>query len=378
MGAGGAPVSYSEEHGVRWLLEELSAAYPARTLADDGDLIGVARPGEAVTIEPAAQVELSAGPFERLADAQACFDAFESELARILEPVGKQALTIGYHPTARARDLELIPKRRYRFMNLYLGDISEWGPRMMRGSASTQVSIDYSSEADCLRKMRLAYALVPLLSLVADNSPLFEGGPRPHALMRTEIWQKCDPDRCGVVPNVMSESFTLRDLAAYVLDAPAILAPCAKNGYCFSERTFGELYANEPMTRADVEHAVSMLFNDVRLKTYLEIRPADALPIPYTVAYAGLVKGLFATEQTLSALEDLFSDVTEADIEAAKCALMAEGYAARVYGRAASELADALIACARTGLAPEEQPFLEPLAELVAARETLADRAERS
>ena len=374
---GEQPVSYSEDHGVHWLLEQLQADYPHPTFAEDGDLLGVSRPTEAVTLEPAAQLELSAGPFKDLASAETCFLAFEENLKSILSPIGLEALTIGYHPSACAEDLELIPKRRYKFMNLYLGEISPWGPRMMRGSASTQVSVDYASVEDCLRKLRLAYALVPIFSLICDNSPVFEGGKRPHELMRTAIWKYCDPDRCGLVPGVMDEDFTMRAYAEYVLDTPAILVPCEKHGWCYSEKTFGELYADTAMERSDVEHALSMFFNDVRLKTYIEIRPADALPIPYVIAYAGLVKGLFATPETLDALDELFAGVTGGDIDAAKESLMESGYRAEVYGHPVADLADRVIEIGRIGLAEDERRYLDPLAKLVADRTTLADLAGR-
>ena len=50
----GTPVSYSEDHGVAWLLNELKDnGYPIATHDADGDIIGVAREGQAVTIEPA-------------------------------------------------------------------------------------------------------------------------------------------------------------------------------------------------------------------------------------------------------------------------------------------------------------------------------------
>lgn len=375
--ANGKPVSYSEEHGVHWLLEQLRGDFSEAMFAEDGDLLGLSRPREAVTLEPAAQLELSAGPFKDLASAEACFLSFEERLEKILSPVGLEALAIGYHPTARAEELELIPKRRYKFMNLYLGEIGPWGPRMMRGSASTQVSVDYASAEDCLRKLKLAYALVPLFSLMCDNSPVFEGEKRPHELMRTEIWKYCDPDRCGLVPGVMDEGFDMRAYAEYVLDKPAILVACAKHGWCYSEKTFGELYADTVMDRSDVEHALSMFFNDVRLKTYIEIRPADALPIPYAIAYAGLVKGLFATPENLDALEALFDGVMGADIDAAKEALMERGYEAEVYGHPVAELADRVIEIGRAGLSPDEQRYLDPLAALVADRTTLADIAER-
>ena len=372
-----SPVSYHGAHGVEWLLEQLQASFPQTTRDPEGDLLGVARPREAVTIEPAAQLELSAGPFENLDEALHTFEAFERDLTEILSPVGERALTVGYHPTAAALDLELIPKRRYKFMDLYFSERGPFGQRMMRGSASTQVSIDYWSTADCLRKLRLAFALVPLFSLMCDNSPVFEGKPRTHQLVRTEIWEKCDPDRCGLVPGVMDPAFDLRHYAEYLLDTPAILVPCRKEQWCYSERTFGDIYATRTMTRAEVEHAASMFFNDVRLKTYIEIRPADALPIPYVVAYAGIVKGLFYSAANLDTLDELFAKVSAADVNDAKAALMAHGYEAQVYGRPVAELADRVMELAHAGLSEHEQPYLAPLAQLVARRTTLAYLSEQ-
>lgn len=371
----GSPVGYSDPHGIAWLLEQLRDQYPAATYDDDGDLLGVARDGEAVTIEPAAQVELSAGPFQSLAEAQRVFEGFEQTLERHLKPRGMKALTVGYHPQAKARDLELIPKRRYRFMDMYFQGIGPFGACMMRGSASTQISIDYFSETDCLRKLRLAQVLAPLFALICDNAAVFEGRPRTRNLVRTKIWRECDPARCGIVPGSLDAGFTLRDYAEYLLDTPAILVPCKKEGCCYTERTFGEIYADRPMTRAEVEHMASMFFNDVRLKTYLEIRPADALPIPHAIAYAALVKGLLTEDGQLDRLDALLDGIGEQDVEDAKTRLMEQGYAATVYGTPAARLCDELVRIAEAGLADDERGFLAPLADLVEHRTTLADGA---
>lgn len=424
--ADGRAVSYSEPHGTAWLLGQLrDAGYAEETRDAEGDLLGVAmRAGagsagdgaganagepsaagaagasepsadaggaaagepnaasaafaQAVTIEPAAQVELSAGPFVELTDAARCFEGFEAKLDRTLSPTDVRVLTLGYHPTSRAADLELIPKRRYELMNRYLGGISPFGVCMMRGSASTQVSIDYTSVDDCLRKLRLAFALVPLLALLCDNAPAFEGAPRTHELVRTEIWKHCDPDRCGIVPGAMQPGFTLRDYAEYVLDTPAILAPDAQaaEGWREDARTFGEIYAERPMSRADVEHALSMFFTDVRLKTYIEIRPADAMPVPYVIAYAALIKGLFYGEGSLDALDALFAGASEADVAAAKESLMARGYEGEAYGRPVGEVMDDVMGIARVGLSKDDRKWLAPLEQLAAERTTLARKAE--
>lgn len=367
------PVSYSEPYGIEWVLQQLNHDFPQTTRDAEGDLLGVARPGDAITIEPAAQLELSAGPCEELDLARMTFESFERQLADILSPVGHRALTMGYHPTAKAMDLELIPKQRYQFMDRYLGAKGPFGPYMMRGSASTQVSIDYYSVADCLRKFRLAFALVPLFALITDNAPVFEGEPRTQRLIRTHIWRLCDSDRCGLVPDVMESSFDLRRYAEYILDTPAILIPRDETSWCYSEQTFGDIYATQTMERADVEHALSMFFTDVRLKTYIEIRPADSMPIPYVIAYAALIKGLFYHAENLDELDDIFTDTDAAAVDEAKDALMQQGYEAHIYGHPVAELADTIMALARRGLSADEQAHLDPLAQLVTRRVTLAE-----
>ncbi|HIT51315.1 MAG TPA: glutamate--cysteine ligase [Candidatus Aveggerthella excrementigallinarum] len=369
-----APVSYSEEHGVRWILDQLRGQYP-EALMDGDDLVGVARPGEAVTIEPAAQLEISAGPFGSLSEANAVLGRFEDTLEKIVGEQGMTALLLGYHPSAKATELELIPKRRYRFMNEYLGAIGPFGPRMMRGSAATQVSIDYHSVDDCLRKMRLASILTPLLSLISDNALRYEGGLREHYLVRTEIWNECDPDRCGLVPGVLDPDFSLRRYAEYVLDTPAILVPDAQERWRATSQTFGKVYAETPMERADVEHALSMFFNDVRLKTYVEIRPADAMPVKYAVAYAALIKGIFYSEHNLQSYLDTFATVTESDVADAKTALMQDGWNAEVYGRPVRELLEQVVTSAKLALSEEDGAFLEPLAALAFKGVSLAELA---
>lgn len=366
------PVPYEGEHGVAWLLSQLSGQFADEIRDDEGDLLGLIAPGKTVTLEPASQFELSAGPYTEIGEIRYDFEAFQRDVARLLAPAHERILAVGYHPSAKALDLQLIPKIRYAYMNNHFEKIGPWGQRMMRGSASTQVSIDYYSEEDCVRKMRVAYALAPLFALITDNAPTFEGEPSPHRMMRTQIWRECDPARCGVVPDVFAEGFGWRAYAEKILDTPAILVPDG-NSWRATEQTFGEVYAADPMTPKDVEHAVSMLFNDVRLKTYVELRPADAMPIPFVTAYAALIKGLFYSDDNLNELENELSAVTAQDVDDAKLALMRDGYDATVYGKQAGTWADELFERAHNGLQTNERNYLSALHALVKRRTTLAD-----
>lgn len=372
------PVPYSDEHGSRWLLDQFRELLPNATYGDNGALIGVEGQGVSLTLEPAAQFEISAGPYEYANEVRPELEFFERKATALLEPHGHRLVTLGYHPKARVDDLELIPKQRYRFMDSHFQSIGHYGRCMMRGTAATQISIDYYSEQDCLRKMRLASAIAPALALLCDNTPVFEGELRTQELVRTKIWRECDPARCGLVPGIMDPDFSFEQYATYILDTPAIFGFDDEGNPFATEQTFGELYENRTMGTADVEHALSLFFNDVRLKTYIEIRPADSMPTPFVAAYVALLKGLFYSSESLDALDKMIGAAKSQDVEEAKTSLMAQGYDGTLYGRPASEFLDELLSIAHKALSQAERICLVPLSQIEQSRKTLATMGERA
>ena len=118
-------VSYSEQFGVRWMLETLSADLPQKTFGDAGMLLGLAGGNKTISLEPAAQFELSAGPYEYAMELENDYRHFQQRLGQLVGDKGLRAIAIGYHPTATADSLELIPKQRYRFMDAHFAEIGE-------------------------------------------------------------------------------------------------------------------------------------------------------------------------------------------------------------------------------------------------------------
>ena len=144
--------------------------------------------------------------------------------AGALAPLGLRAWNLGYHPTRRAAALPLIPKKRYEVMDRYLQKRGRHGTQMMRGTASTQISVDYFSEQDFVRKFRVACLIAPLLALLTDNAPVYEGERNRTASVRTMVWSDVDPDRCGIPPMLMDEDFGFAAYADHVLQKPLIVA----------------------------------------------------------------------------------------------------------------------------------------------------------
>jgi glutamate--cysteine ligase len=352
------------------------------------ELLGLERDRATITLEPGAQLEVSIGPAISVAEIEEIYLSFRTELDSVLAPWDYEVALLGYHPTARANDIALLPKARYQMMDRYFAQTGHQGICMMRGSASTQISIDYENESDALRKLRVASLLGPLFAFVTDNTPVFEGNPIgilaktsgtslnvatdeipvPYRMARTAMWEDVDSDRSGITSAAFSSLSVYRAYATEILDAPAILTMEPQATFQ-SFKLIRDIYEDRILDVADITHLLSMFFFDIRLKQYVEIRVADALPPHLAFAYAALIEGLFYVPANLFLLDAMLTGNSASDIVAAKHALTKDGYEAVVYGKSAAQWLDELISLADTEMNPDRS-YLAPLHLLIAARQT--------
>lgn len=363
-----------DEIGVHDLLEYLAAYYPEQTRGLEGDLIGLASDEASISLEPAAQLEISIAPFCSIKRITEAYERFRSYVDPYLEKHGCKLVTQGYHPSAKAHDLPLIPKQRYRYMDAYFRELGTHGERMMRASASTQVSIDYADEADAIRKMRVAQALAVVLSSFVDNTERFEGELVTKPLTRILIWRDVDNARCGSVPGLFDEDFGFASYADWVLRTcpifvtrPAADDPNGPDLRSVSGQTAAQAYADAPMTTADIEHLLSLFWPDVRLKRFVEIRPADSLPEELMAAYAALIRGVFYSDESMAAIEEAFGvkdgvwPLDDHSTDEAIAAVREHGFDARISGRTLSEWEQLVIDTARAALPPDDAQYLSAL-----------------
>lgn len=373
----GRPLGYEPAdglHGVREVLEALQDAYPKTSLSETGALIGLAGPDGSVSLEPSSQLELSAAPYAKVGGVEGAFRRFYESVDVILGPWGCKLVACGYHPTRRALDLPLIPKRRYDFMNAYFAHIGSHGERMMRASASTQVSVDFSSEQDAVRKMRLAAALAPVLAAMMDNTRVFEGRPNQVPIRRLQLWREVDSLRCETPRGLFDDGYGFEAYADWLLSTPPIFVdrPAASNPHgpalrpAFDVPAY-EAYADAPLSPADEEHIASMFWPDVRLKRFVEVRPADSAPLPQVLGYTALVSGIFYSEKSRRAVEEALGvsgeswPIGKVDVEEARRSIQAHGFAGRAYGIPLATWESLLFSLAREALPADEAPYLDAL-----------------
>ncbi len=351
--------------GVDEIVEELAGCYPHTPEKEGDTLLGFDTADFNITLEPAAQLEISIAPRESIAEIAEIYRGFRERLLPILEKRGAALVALGYQPKARVDELTLIPKERYRLMDAHFAHTGDHhgGREMMRGTASTQISIDYASEKDFREKLQAVSFLLPVIAMFADNTPFFEGKPFSGHLKRTDIWRRTDPARCGLLPGVFRADYGFADYADYLCRMPLILYHKGDVTFSTGLQTAEEVYKDRPIDidKEDIRHVLSMAFPDVRLKNYLEIRVADSLPLTEVLAYCAFLKGLLYSDEGLRYCLDFIQvhQASEETVHRAEDALMEKGWAAEIYGMPAAALAEKLLELAKSALSAEEGALLD-------------------
>lgn len=362
-------VPFEGARGVEALLRELTTLgwYPE---FEGHHILGLHNGEASISLEPGGQLEFNVKPQAALGDIEAIYLRFLNEVVSILSRWGHILVALGYQPVSSIETIPLLPKTRYRYMYRYLKDKGRYAHHMMKGTASTQVCIDYSDEVDYANKYRVIAFLSPIIACALDNTPFFEGKVCQENAMRSIIWRKCDADRCGLPKGIFSCEYGYRHYGEFVLNSPPILVKNGEQLIFTGSRLLKDVLDPDRVTEDEVAHVLSMYFPDVRTRRYIEIRIGDALPYPFNLAYAALWKGLMYSAENLEELHDeavSYSDETYFQLRAQ---VMADGTAASINGVRLLDRFAGLVEKAEKGLEHSEKKYLNPLLQLVETRLT--------
>ena len=340
-------VSYYEPNGIEALLKRLRPYYDeSKEYWENGHLVGLAREGVAVSLEPGGQVETSLGILTKPSELNALYTRFRREADPILEEFGWRFVNYGYQPKSSFADVPVNPKDRYDAMTAYLGRVGQFGPCMMRCSASTQVSIDYVDERDAIDKLRVGTAIGPILAWFFRNTPYFEGETNPWPLLRQRMWDYLDFQRTDVIQGLFDPRFGWEDYAVDVLSTPLMFADlthtpevvdAGATGKALHRPAFyenaGDVYPDRELNAYEINHIISTHFNDVRLKNFIELRHWDSLPLERAERLTEIIASLFYVPENRERLETYFDGLREEDVFEAKANIQAHGRDARPYGQ---------------------------------------------
>jgi glutamate--cysteine ligase len=390
--ADNSPVPYFGDASISALLKALQTKNGWDPIMDGDNIIGLADQHGmgAISIEPGGQFELSGAPVETIHETCRESNSHLATVREIAEPMGIGFLGIGGSPKWTLAETPRMPKSRYDIMTRYMPKVGTKGLDMMYRTCTIQVNLDFSSEADMQKKMRVSMKLQSLATALFASSPFTEGRPNGLFSWRGDIWRDTDNRRSGLLDFTFRDDFGFHHYMEWALDVPMYFIVRDGRYHDCTHVTFrqfmngalkGEIAAWEP-TMGDWTNHLSTLFPDVRLKRFLEMRGADGGPWRRICALPAFWVGLLYDDAALDAADQLTKDWTFAEVNALREAVPAAGLNAEFRGHALYEVAREVIGISKAGLkarnrlnkeGQDESIFLSPLDEVMAKKATLAE-----
>ena len=359
------PRQYSGLGGVEELLRELGARTGWGLVCEEGRVLGLSAPdGRAVTLEPGAQLEFGSRPEKTLKALEIQLQEYCGHLKCLAEERSVRFLAVGAHPTASPEDMERIPKRRYDFLEPVLREASDLGLWMMRCTAGIQVNFDHADEEDAMRKLRMTFALSPVVCALFANSGVRAGSASGFASWRGHVWTRTDPARCGIPEPLVRPGAVFEDYVNWMLDVPMVFLRRAGVWVDPGGRSFREHFDSGEATAEDWDLHLSSPFPEARFRPQIELRCADTASPAMALALCALVKGWFYDDEALDNLERVVGEWSHAQIVEAWEAGHRSGLAAPgPGGKSLLEHARNVVSLAR--LNSLEDSWLNPIRHLL-------------
>ena len=383
-------LAYDGQPGIRQLLEGLISLDWAPVYENDNIIALKGKNGGSITLEPGGQLELSGAPLTTIHQTCAEVHTHLADVKRVCAMIGAETVGLGFDPQWRREDISWMPKGRYKIMRNYMPKRGSMGIDMMIRTCTVQVNLDFESERDMIRKMRVSLALQPIATALFANSPFTEGKPNGFLSYRSHCWTDTDPDRSGMLPFVFEDGFGFERWVDYILDVPMYFVHRGEDYIDVSGKSFRDFmdgrlegFEGQLPTMADWEDHMTTAFPEVRLKTFIEMRGADGGPWGNLCALPALWVGLLYDPQALDEAEALIADWTIEEISSLRDNVPKLALNAPHRDGTVRDIAEEVLKISRKGLVQRKYPghmtgrdeahYLDALDSIVTSGKTFAE-----
>jgi glutamate--cysteine ligase len=385
------PVPYHGPRSIKALLDGLKDRYGWAGVYEGENIIALSDPNGLgnVSLEPGGQFELSGAPLDTVHET--CEEVHEhlTQVREVGDKLGIGFLGLGASPLWSLKETPVMPKGRYGIMAPYMDKVGTRGRDMMFRTCTVQVNLDFASEADMVKKLRVSLALQPIATALFADSPFLDGKPNGFLSYRSEVWRDTDNQRAGMLPFAFEQGFGFEQYVDYALDVPMYFVmrdgkyinTSGESFRAFLDGRLPQLPGEKPVMKDWADH-LTTIFPEVRLKKYLEMRGADSGPWRRLCALPAIWVGLLYDQASLDAAWDLVKDWTAEERQKLRDDVPRLALHATIRGRSVQDIAKDVLKIARAGLEARnlhgckgktEAAFLDPLDEIAQSGKTAAE-----
>jgi len=382
------PLGYDGAPGIRQLLEGMTR-FGWKPVMEGQNIIGHSIDSASLSLEPGGQFELSGAPLKTVHETCAEVNTHLQQVREVAGEIGAGVLGLGFAPSWRLDEVAVMPKGRYQIMRRYMPKVGGYGLDMMFRTCTVQVNLDFSDEADMVKKFRVGLALQPVSTALLANSPFREGRPSGFLSYRAQVWSDVDNARAGMLPFVFESGMGFERYVDYALDVPMYFVYRDGHYHDVTGRSFRDFLARRIVEVEHIEPSMSdwadhltTIFPEVRLKQYLEMRGADAGQWRRICGMPALWVGLLYDKVALDAAWDMVKDWSAEERQALRDMVPKQAFRAPFRNTNVLELARRMLEISAEGLrrrasldsaGMSEDGFINPLRELVARGQTRAE-----
>ena len=386
------PLAYDARPGIRGLLDGMRR-FGWEPVLEGDNIIGLTQDSASLSLEPGGQFELSGAPLKTVHQTCGELNTHQAQVREVCAEIGAGVIGLGFAPTWSMEETHQMPKGRYAIMRRYMPKVGAYGHEMMFRTCTVQVNLDFSSEADMVKKFRVGLALQPVATALFANSPFREGRPNGFLSYRSHIWTDVDNARTGMLPFVFDGGMSYERYVDYALDVPMYFVfrdgryvdIAGRSFRDFLERRIPEVKHVTP-TMSDWADHLTTIFPEVRLKNFLEMRGADGGTWRRICGLPALWVGIYYDQPALDAAWDLVKDWTSEERQQMRDTVPRLAFRTPFRNRSVRDLAREMLAISAEGLkrraatdsaGSTEDGFLAPLRELVERGFTRAEELLR-
>jgi len=375
--------SYFGESGVKRILETFRDKYNWEPIEENNFLLGLQKGNLKITLEPGAQTEISSGTHFYISQIEKEILEVEKKLDEIADEFGTKFFSVGVSPIDTYSSIKLIPKKRYYIMSELLS--GKLAKVMMRETAGIQVALDYTSEKDAMKKLKIALMLSPFTLAMFSNSPVHMKKASGFKSFRATAWLDTDNKRCGLVSDKIFSNnencFDFEQYAKRILEIPVLyfqrggsyIIPQKKLSFAdFISTGYDEFFP----TMDDFLLHLNLFFPDVRLREYIELRNHDSLPAEFKFAPGALYKGILYSDSASDKILELFEDFEYSDFEFLRKTVPQNGMQTEIKGKTALEYSNKILEIAKDSLSKtndSDAHYLEPIQQLIRSGKVPSD-----
>ena len=243
------------------------------------NIIGLNKGGKNITLEPGNQIELSGDKLNNIHEACSEAQDYLFELKQVTNKIGIKIVSAGFDPISRLIEIPNNPKKRYELMTKDMPKGGALSLDMMYRTCGTQINVDFSSEADFIKKFKVVNSIVPITIALFANSSIVEKKNSHYLSYRSKVWQNTAR---GGLPKIFFENLNFEKYAEFIINFPILFIRNKENyisgkNYIFKDFIDGKIseIENRLPNENDLSIHLSTIFTENRLKRYIELRSMD-------------------------------------------------------------------------------------------------------